>query len=177
MSKDGVCYSREEMPMAFAIHFMKKIKALEENLEIANGVYNGFKIVHSEEVNFMNEDAVTECLRELKTKNCEGFDRIPMRILKDGASVLGRPLSILFNKIYVTKAIPEQWKIAKIIPLHKKGNKRDLANYRPILNLCSTSKVFEKLIMKRLESIAEENNVDLTGEQQHGFKKNQRHFM
>jgi hypothetical protein len=160
------------MPMAFANHFKNKIKALEENLEIANGVYNGFKIVHSEEVNFMTEDAVTECLRELKTKNCEGFDRIPMRILKDGAPVLGRPLSILFNKIYVTKTIPEQWKIAKIIPLHKKGNKRDLANYRPISNLCSTSKVFEKLILKRLESIAEENNVDLTGEQQHGFKKN-----
>ncbi len=119
----------------------------------------------------MTEDAVTECLKELKTKNCEGFDRIPMRILKDGALVLGRPLSILFNKIYVTKTIPEQWKIAKIIPLHKKGNKRDLANYRPISNLCSTSKVFEKLILKRLESIAEENNVDLTGEQQHGFKK------
>jgi hypothetical protein len=95
-----------------------------------------------------------------------------MRILKDGAPVLGRPLSILFNKIYVTKTIPEQWKIAKIIPLHKKGNKRDLANYRPISNLWSTSKVFEKLILKRLESISEENNVDLTGEQQHGFKKN-----
>jgi hypothetical protein len=95
-----------------------------------------------------------------------------MRILKDGASILRNPLSDLFEKIYKKKEIPEQWKVAKIIPLHKKGNKHDVANYRPISNLCSVSKVFEKLIQKRLEKIGEDNNVDITGEQQHGFKKN-----
>jgi hypothetical protein len=44
--------------------------------------------------------------------------------------------------------------------LHKKGNKQDVANYRPISNLCSISKVFEKLIQKCLEEIGEENNID-----------------
>jgi hypothetical protein len=95
-----------------------------------------------------------------------------MRILKDGASILRSPLSTLFGLIYKEKEIPEQWKVAKVIPLHKKGSKQDVANYRPISNLCSVSKVFEKLIQKRLEQIGEENNVDITGEQQHGFKKN-----
>ena len=107
-----------------------------------------------------------------KTKNCKGFDRIPLRILKDGAFVIGKPLSVLFHKIYEAKKIPEQWKVAKIIPLHKKGNKQDITNYRPISNLCAVSKVFEKLILKRLQKIEKENNLDLTGEQQHGFKKN-----
>jgi hypothetical protein len=78
----------------------------------------------------------------------------------------------LFHKIYEAKKIPEQWKVAKIIPLHKKGNKQDITNYRPISNLCAVSKVFEKLILKRLQKIEKENNLDLTGEQQHGFKKN-----
>ena len=172
MVKDGVCYALEDLPMAFSNHFESKIRDLEKDLQISDEVYNGYKIVHSEEVNFMTEDAVTECLKELKTKNCEGFDRIPMRILKDGASVIGKPLSILFKKIYKTKKIPEQWKVAKIIPLHKKGNKKDISNYRPISNLCAISKVFEKLILKCLEKIEKENNIDLTGEQQHGFKKN-----
>jgi hypothetical protein len=104
--------------------------------------------------------------------SCEGYDRIPMRILKDGDSILRSPLSALFGRIYEKKEIPEQWKVAKIIPLHKKGNKQDVANYRPISNLCLVSKVFEKLIQKRLEKIGEENNVDITGKQQHGFKKN-----
>jgi hypothetical protein len=119
----------------------------------------------------MTADRVSECLNELKIKNCEGYDRIPMRILKDGASILRNPLSVLFERIYEKKEIPEQWKVAKIIPLHKKGNKQDVANYRPISNLCSVSKVFEKLIQKRLEKIGEENNIDITGKQQHGFKK------
>ena len=112
-----------------------------------------------------------ECLNELKIKNCEGFDRIPLRILKSGAPILCRPLSILFHKIYETKQIPEQWKVAKVLPLHKKGNLHDVTNYRPISNLCSVSKIYEKLILKRLENIAQENNIDLTGIQQHGFKR------
>jgi hypothetical protein len=60
------------------------------------------------------------------------------------------------------------------IPLHKKGNKQDISNYWPISNICAVSKVFEKLILKRLEKIKKENNLDLTGEQQHVFKKNRR---
>ena len=120
----------------------------------------------------MTADQVTECLKELKTKNCEGYDRLPLRILKDGAPVLAKPLSILFQKIYETKEIPEQWKISKVIPLLKKGNKEEIKNYRPISNLCSISKIFEKLILKRLEEIAKENNIDISGTEQHGFKKN-----
>ena len=64
-----------------------------------------------------------------------------------------------------------QNKIAKVKPLHKKGDKSDMTNYRPISNLCSASKVFENLILKRLEQIGEENTIDLTGKEQHGFKK------
>ena len=53
----------------------------------------------------------------------------------------------------------------------KKGNKSDVNNYRPISNLCSLAKVFEKMILVKLDQIAEKNNIDLTGSLQHGFKK------
>ena len=59
----------------------------------------------------------------------------------------------------------------KSLPILKKGNKHDNENYRPISNLCSTSKVFEKLILKRIMEIQKDNEVDLTGEEQHGLKK------
>ena len=61
--------------------------------------------------------------------------------------------------------------MAKTIPLHKKGPRKDIENYRPIANLCSASKIFEKLILKRITEIAEENNVDITNTRQHGYKK------
>ena len=38
----------------------------------------------------------------------------------------------------------------KTIPMHKKGPRKDIENYRPIANPCSTSKIFEKLILKRI---------------------------
>ena len=44
----------------------------------------------------------------------------------------------------------------------------DVENYRPISNLCSSSKIFEKLILE----IQDDQNVDITGKSQHGFKKN-----
>jgi hypothetical protein len=91
----------------------------------------------------------------------------------DGINELTYPLSILFIKIYNEKAILGQWLIAKTIPIFKnKGEKKNIESYRPIANLCSVSKVFEKFILKRLLDIQEKNNCDLTGINQHGFKQN-----
>jgi hypothetical protein len=61
--------------------------------------------------------------------------------------------------------------VAKTIPVYKnKGNKKDVESYRPIANLCSTSKVFEKLILKHIREIQDKNECDITGQNQHGFK-------
>ena len=50
--------------------------------------------------------------------------------------------------MYDQKTIREQWKLAKVIPVFKKGSKSSIENYRPIANQCSLSKIFEKLILK-----------------------------
>ena len=91
----------------------------------------------------MTELNVRRCLVGLKIKNCEGVDRIPLRILNDGAEYLSNPITELMNVIYSTKKIPDQWRQAKIIPTHKAGPKDIIENYRPISNLCTISKVFE----------------------------------
>ena len=118
----------------------------------------------------MSSVNILECLNEIK--NCEGFDRIPQRVLNDGAEILIHPLTILFEKMYTQKTILAQWLIAKVIPIHKKGPKNNIKNNRPISNLCSTSKIFEKLNLKRLLQIETLDNIDITGKHQHGFKKN-----
>ena len=171
LTRDGKSYDRMAAPTAFSEYFKSKISVLEESATIDEEMWNGERIINSENVNFMTPERVEECLKNLKTKNCEGPDRLPLRVLKDGAMILAKPLSVLFHKIYERKEIPEQWKVSKVIPLHKKGKKEDIENYRPIANLCSITKVFEKLILLRLEEIEKENNIDLTGYEQHGFKK------
>jgi hypothetical protein len=110
-------------------------------------------------------------MKSLKCKNSEGFDRIPVKILCDARDILKIPLATLFHKIYFENTVPEQWKIAKVTPIFKKGSKNKIENYRPISNLCSTSKVFEKLILNQIGFLERTNKLDLTGIQQHGFKK------
>ena len=60
----------------------------------------------------------------------------------------------------------------KNYPYLKKGNVHQIENYRPIANLCSASKIFERLILKQIHYLENKNSLDLTGKQQHGYKKN-----
>ena len=115
---------------------------------------------------------ISECIDSLKPKNCEGYDRIPTRILVDAKKFLLPPLTELFYKIYHQKIIPEQWSIAKIIPVFKKGSKTEIENYRPIANQCSISKIFEKLILKQINYLESVNKLNFSGKQQHVFQKN-----
>ena len=57
-------------------------------------------------------------------------------------------------------------------PTFKKGNKVEIENYCPKANLCSTSKNFERLILKQIHYLESKNKLDLTGKQQYGFKRN-----
>ena len=62
----------------------------------------------------MTRDKVYECIKQLKPKNSEGYDRIPQRILLDGIEALSTPFSKLFKMICNDGTIPGQWLISKI---------------------------------------------------------------
>ena len=88
-------------------------------------VYNGKTKLHSMNKFFMDRESIKECMLLLKRKNSEGYDRIPQRVLVDGIEHLLDPLTHLFHLIYNQKKIPEQWLIAKTIPVFKnKGDKK-----------------------------------------------------
>ena len=70
--------------------------------------YNGKRKVTSCERNYMREKEIITAMFTLKTKNCEGYDIIPQRILTDGIGILLKSLTILFNKIHEQRCIPEQ---------------------------------------------------------------------
>ena len=64
---------------------------------------------------------------------------------------------------------PDKWKKANIIPIHKKGSKNLLENYRPISLLPIFSKIFEKCIYNSMYSYFECNNLFTSC--QSGFRK------
>ena len=100
----------------------------------------------------MSTTEIESCIKCIKIKNCEGYDRIPQRVLVDGMEQLLEPLTVLFKLIYERKEIPEQWRFSKIMPVHKKGDKSLIENYRPVANLCSCSKIFERMILNRIST-------------------------
>ena len=111
----------------------------------------------------MTSADIIECHKTIKLKNCEGYDRISQRILIDCAEILLPAFTSLFKIIYFQNKIPEQWLIAKELPIHKKGLKSDIKNYGLIANLCSSSKLFEKFILKCLLQIESLNGIEITG--------------
>jgi len=172
--KDGCKQAESPIDQAemLARFFSRKTKKISEETSVSSTVFNGVKKLNEDNAPIaVDEDIVKKVFESMKEKNCHGFDRIPLRILRDGAVALSKPYTVLFATVISQCKIPDQWKTACIIPLHKKGDKEKVENYRPISNLCSPSKAFEKLLLQDLQKREHLNNVDLTHKNQHGFKK------
>jgi len=73
------------------------------------------------------------------------------------------------NSIIATGIFPSKLKVAKVVSLVKKGDPEFASNYRPISLLPIFSKLFEKLMYKRLYSFVTQNHI--TYPLQFGFQK------
>ena len=101
-------------------------------------------------------------------KNSYGYDEISTKVLQISAPFISSPLCYISNKSMLSENFPATLKYATEKPLLKKGNKEDVANYRPISLLTSFSKVSERLIYDRLLNHIQTNNI--LGAEQFGFR-------
>jgi hypothetical protein len=92
-----------------------------------------------------------------------------MFFLKKFKNYFVKPLRHIFNCSFLSAVVPSQFKVAKVIPLFKAGDKSLPDNYRPISLLSCFSKIFEKVVCLRLLNFLENNNI-LTPDQ-FGFRK------
>ena len=76
--------------------------------------------------------------------------------------------AVLLNHCTSLGVFPNQLKVAKVITVYKSGPSNDLQNYRPISLFSSLSKTFEKIILRRLVSFLERNNLIIPS--QFGFR-------
>ena len=92
-----------------------------------------------------------------------------MFLIKHIQQLISPILTDLFNECLKTGTYPDCLKIAKVIALHKSGNKHDPNNFRPISLLPVINKIFEKLIYNRMNTFFEKHNI--IKETQFGFRK------
>ena len=83
---------------------------------------------------------------------------------------INKPLTLIINQMLESEIFPDSLKIAKIIPLYKKGNINSITNYRLISLRPTLSKVFERVIFNQLYTYLDHNNI--LSEQQYGFRAN-----
>jgi hypothetical protein len=76
----------------------------------------------------------------------------PSFMAKDCKLVLVVPLLHIYNLILKRKEFPECWKISRITPVFKNGNKNEILNYRPISLICRFAKIFEFILHKFMYS-------------------------
>ena len=103
-------------------------------------------------------ESVLKIINELKPNKAVGLDKASSRLLKDAADI-APSLTLLFNISINTGCFPSTWKLAKISPLFKKGDKQDPSNYRPISVIPTISKLLEKAVHMQLYSYLRDNNV------------------
>ena len=106
-------------------------------------------------------------LNKLKTDKSPGPEGWPLRIFKECSEHLSIPLSILFNKSFQSGVLPSEWRIAFVIPIHKKGSQHLASNYRPVSLTSTVVKVMESIIKTNVLEHLTSN--DLLTSHQFGF--------
>jgi hypothetical protein len=106
---------------------------------------------------------VLEQLRKLKQGKSSGPDRLPNVIYKEAAIFLAEPLTHLFNLCLSQGLFPSFWKRAHIVPIPKVRNPT-VNDLRPISLLSTPSKIFEKILARRLSGFFQA----AAGSEQHG---------
>ena len=77
-------------------------------------------------------------------------------MLKHGRDKLIKMLTWVINRCLNGEETPQQWKVAYISSIHKKGSKKECSNYRGI----SVTSVMSRLCGKILRDLIEEENKD-----------------
>ena len=117
----------------------------------------------------MTEKDVMHEINNLSTSKSPGHDEITAKFLKISAKKVVPAITDIINLSMNSGEYPEQLKIAKVLPIFKKGNPSLASNYRPISVLSCINKIFEKIISKRIYNFLEKYN--LLYEFQYGFRQ------
>ncbi|XP_054259632.1 uncharacterized protein LOC128984348 [Macrosteles quadrilineatus] len=126
-------------------------------------------VIELKKLAVVTEPEIRKIIYSLKTKTSSGLDDISTKAVKFCSEELIKPLLHITNLSLCHGVFPQKMKVAKVMPLHKRGKKDDMRNYRPISLLPTFSKIIEKVVLAQLLQHLEVNK--LLTENQHGFVK------
>lgn len=138
------------------------IRSIIQDTEIVhNNIYWGHVC------NDFSEGEILKAIRKLKITKDPGPMRIPAAFIKEHETFFTWLIKIMANAIIKFRKIPHHWKIAYLVPIFKKGDKKYAANYRGIALQSCMPKIFDMILTSRILSVFQ----DYIDPAQHGFHK------
>ena len=113
--------------------------------------------------------SLRKTIKNVKSGKAAYVEDISNDAIKTGLPVLEKSLLHLYNTVTFPQTFPDSWNEGIITPIHKKGNKLDVDNYRAIIISSCIVTIFLKIITTRIESYM--CRLDLWTINQCGFKK------
>ena len=165
-----------EIAEAFNRHFTSIGPKLAENIETKDCddplkylPSEGLPVETSFEFQRVDPKIIENEINKLKCSKAAGHDKIPVKLVKDAADILSKPLAGIFNSFLESGVFPNIWKIARVTSVFKAGSTTDLNNYRPISILSVFSKLIEKIAHDQFSTFLKENSM--LSKCQHAFRK------
>ena len=113
---------------------------------------------------------VNKLLKGLKNSKSTAIDELDNFCVKAAADIIDKPLHYIITQSILQSRFPRSWRLAKVIPLHKKSCNLERKNYRPVSILSPLSKILEKVVYEQIYDYLTRNNIfhpDL-----HGYRQN-----
>ena len=143
----------------------KKIKPSQSHRLFLSGCYSQSVFLDS-----VTSAEIVEIAKSFQPNKSAGYDKIPMSIIKQFINIIAEPLSHILNLSIASGIVPDDMKIACVIPLFKAGDRAIFSNYRPVSILPCFSKFLERAMYNRL--LAYLDKFKILYDNQYGFRKN-----
>lgn len=98
----------------------------------------------------MNE--LMSAIGSMQDGKAPGRDGIPSEVWKNGGQKMTDCLLQMIQQVWDTQSVPQDWRDASIVPLFKKGDRKDCNNYRGISLLSIVGKILSRVLLNRLNA-------------------------
>ena len=96
------------------------------------------------------EDDILSVISKLDPNKAQGHDRISIHMIQICDKAICKPLHSIFSSCIESGIFPTEWKMANMVPVHKRDHKHNVKNYRPVSLFPVLGKIFEYLIYSEM---------------------------
>ena len=152
-------HSKEEISAIISEFYTNLFASRKDINEIPSHTHEDIPKVMTEEIEV--------AIKKMQDGKAMGQDRIAIEILKQAPSNVYDIIAHHFDSILRHRSIPSSWKRSTTLLIHKKGDKDNIENYRPICLMSQMAKLFSRVLLNRISKKLEDGNR----REQAGFRK------